>query len=78
MIDIEQFSVLQKKSSESFHQQKSLIKKLMAGEKIVCTTCLQPLKLILPTKAQLALPPEERTSNIICTKGCTDIQLDFL
>lgn len=68
-IDIKQFSGLQKQSSDSFFKQKSLIKKVMAGKKILCVECAQPLTLkSLKESAQL---------HVCCAKGCTDIQLDL-
>ena len=81
-IDLEKFSALQKNSSRSFHQQKKVIKKLMAGQQVLCEHCQHPLKLHLPREKQ---PNDQSThvkstddkSTICCAKGCTDIQLDF-
>lgn len=72
MIDIKQFASLQKNSSRSFHQQKAIIKKLMAGQQVLCQCCQQPLQLHLPNGKN-----ENEASTICCKKGCTDIQLDF-
>jgi hypothetical protein len=72
MIDIQKLSALQKKSSRSFHQQKTLIKKLMAGQQVLCQCCQQPLQLHLPKGSN-----EAESSTICCPKGCTDILLDF-
>ena len=69
-IDIKQFSVLQKTSKESFFQQKKTVKKMMAGQLVICPECKQPLKLFTPEAASV--------SGIRCSKGCTDIQLDFV
>ncbi len=68
-IEISKFADLQKQSSKSFHQQKSLIKRLMAGKTILCDTCGKPL--ILNT------PEQDKKTGIYCQKGCTDIELDF-
>lgn len=77
MIDIQKLSALQKNSSRSFHQQKTLIKKLMAGQQILCESCQQPLKLNLPSSAGSNRVDNNEKSTICCLKGCTDIQLDF-
>jgi hypothetical protein len=71
MIDISVLEQLQKNSSHSFHQHKKLIKKLTAGQQVLCETCKQPLKLRLPVKRN-----DEQASSIFCDKGCTDILLD--
>ena len=82
MIDINKFSQLQKSSSHSFNQHKLLIKKLMAGQQVLCQQCKQPLRLNLPSKHHKpntlgsAKSKLENISNITCAKGCTDIQLD--
>jgi len=75
MINIEQFADLQKKSKNSFANQKQLMKKVMAGKKILCTSCQQPLFLIPPKNN---VPENFEHSGIRCEKGCTDIQLDFV
>ncbi len=69
MINIQQFKQLQKNTSRSYYQQKTLIKKVLAGEKINCEVCKQQLTVYLPKS--------QETSGIRCAKGCTDIQLDF-
>lgn len=75
MIDISQFSDLQKKSKNSFAKQRKLMKKVMAGQTVLCEICQQPLALI---------SPEKNASHSIgclgirCSNGCTDIQLDFV
>ena len=82
MIDINKFSQLQKSSSHSFNQHKLLIKKLMAGQKVLCHQCHQALRLNLPSKhnkvntSGSAKSTLDNISNITCAKGCTDIQLD--
>lgn len=70
MIDIKQFSLLQKKSKSSFAQQRQLMKKVMSGKTVLCTTCQQPL--------YLYIPEHDEQTGIRCDKGCTDIQLDFV
>jgi len=69
MINIQQFKQLQKKTSRSYHQQKTLIKKVLAGQIINCEICRQQLIVYLPEKYEV--------TGIRCAKGCTDIQLDF-
>lgn len=75
MINIEQFEQLQKKSKNSFSNQRQLMKKVMAGKTILCTTCKQPLFLITP---EHTARNGNESSGIRCKKGCTEIQLDFV
>ena len=75
MINIDQLADLQKKSKNSFANQRQLMKKVMAGKTILCTTCQQPLFLITPKHNK---PESLELSGIRCKKGCTDIQLDFV
>lgn len=75
MIDIKQFSALQKASKNSFAKQKQLLKKVMAGQEVLCPTCQQPLHLLTPKHGSIAI---NESSGIRCKKGCTDIQLDFV
>lgn len=63
------FSALNKLAAKSFNEQKALIKKVMAGRLIMCTTCNQPLELRLPMASD--------KPGIYCRKGCTNIELDF-
>jgi len=70
MIDIEKFSQLQKVSKESFFQQKSMVKQVMAGKTVLCVECQQPLK--------LTTPEGDGVPGIRCVKGCTELQLDFV
>jgi len=70
MIDIKQFAALQKQSKNSFANQKQLLKRVMAGQTVLCSTCQQPLYLFTPESGD--------TSGIRCKNGCTDIQLDFV
>ncbi|MBL4900233.1 MAG: hypothetical protein JKX76_11445 [Colwellia sp.] len=75
MINIEQFAQLQKKSKNSFAKQRQLMKKVMAGQTVLCAICQQPLLLITP---QHSATTSGKDSGIRCKKGCTDIQLDFV
>ncbi len=70
MIDVKQFSALQKKSKSSFASQRQMMKKVMKGQTVLCSICQQPL--------YLSTPEDEGTSGIRCKKGCTDIHLDFV
>ena len=69
MVDVSQFKQLQKQSAKSFNDQKALIKKVMAGREMNCSTCSGLLQLVLPEHSE--------QPGIKCQKGCTDIQLDF-
>lgn len=64
------FKDLEKQSSRSYHQQKSIIKKLLAGQSVSCVTCQQKLTINLPNDNEVA-------TGISCQQGCTDIALDF-
>lgn len=75
MIDIKQFSALQKASKNSFANQKQIVKKVIAGQKVLCPKCQQPLQLFTPENCANA---NSQSSGIRCTQGCTDIQLDFI
>ena len=75
MIDIKQFAVLQKASKDSFAKQKKLMKKVIAGQEVLCPMCQQPLYLITPKDCTNS---DSETSGIRCKKGCTDLQLDFV
>lgn len=75
MIDIKQFDELQKKSKSSFVSQRQLMKKVMAGQKVLCSTCQQPLFLLTPARSATE---SGENLGIRCKKGCTDIQLDFV
>jgi len=74
MIDIKQFAELQKKSKNSFANQRQMMKKVMAGQTVLCSKCQQPLCLLTPEQD---VPSSAENSGIRCKKGCTDIQLDF-
>lgn len=75
MIDIKQFAELQNKSKTSFAAQRQLLKKVMTGKKVLCSTCKQPLSLITPLDTN---GTNSESSGIRCKKGCTDILLDFV
>jgi len=76
MIDLERFSTLQKASKQSFQQQKLMIKKLMSGQQVLCPKCHQPIQLNLPVSAEKL--KQNQSSSVSCSKGCTDIELDFI
>jgi hypothetical protein len=69
MIDIKQFSALEKSSKNSFVKQKQIMKKVMAGQTVLCSKCQQSLFLFTPGQNEIP--------GIRCNKGCTDLQLDF-
>jgi len=69
MIDSNTFNSLTKSTAKSFGQQKALIKKVMAGQRVCCENCQQELKLLLPE--------DGKATGIFCQNGCTDIALDF-
>jgi len=75
MIELKQFAELQNKSKNSYASQRQLIKKVMAGKTVLCTSCQQPIALIMPKHSGSA---GSENSGISCKKGCTDIQLDFV
>ena len=69
MADHNSFAHLAKLSAKSYHQQKSFIKKVLAGQVTVCPECKQALT--------VNLNAEERQTGIYCDKKCTDIALDI-
>lgn len=75
MIDIKQFAELQKKSKNSFASQRQLMKKVMAGQTVLCATCQQPLFLLIPESNS---SKKSENLGIRCKQGCTDIQLDYV
>ncbi len=75
MIDIKQFAELQKKSKSSFANQRKIVKKVIAGQEVLCPTCQQSLYLLTPEQNTTS---NSENSGIRCKKGCTDIQLDFV
>jgi len=62
------FSTLNKKAANSFHAQKRMLKKVMAGETVNCEHCQQRLKLI---------PAKDGIAYVNCAKGCTNIELEL-
>lgn len=62
------FSVVNKETSDSFHKQKAVIKKVLAGKVVTCSHCQQALVLI-PTD-------NDGHAYINCQKGCTNIELE--
>ena len=79
-IDLKQFAALQKKSKNSFFQQKKLMQQVMMGETVLCTECKQPLKLLTPKNVKPGQVVSEKSelTGISCLKGCTNIALDFV
>ena len=75
MIDLKTFSSLEKASKNSFAKQKKMMKKVMAGQTILCPKCQQPLFLFTP---EYCTTSSSETPGIRCKKGCTDLQLDFV
>ena len=63
------FSKLNKVTAKSFNEQKALIKKVLLGRDIKCSTCNLPLSVVHPKQAG--------TPGIYCPKGCTSIELDI-
>lgn len=62
------FSVVNKETSDSFHKQKAVIKKVLAGKTLACETCQQVLVLVPKN--------QEGHAYINCKKGCTNIELE--
>ena len=63
------FKALEKQSSKSFHDQKALIKRVLAGKPAKCEVCKQAVAFVPAT--------ENKPASIACKKGCTDIHLDI-
>ena len=74
-IDLKQFAALQKNSKNSFFKQKKIMQQVMMGKTVLCRECKQPLKLLTPKEGILA---SSEQTGISCTKGCTNIALDFV
>ena len=60
------FSGLNKATAKSFNQQKNVIKKVLAGQSVLCPSCKQSLSLTEQSGALI----------IKCQQGCTDIKLE--
>jgi hypothetical protein len=69
-MDTQDFSELNRRSATSFHEQKQLIKNLLAGHMVLCRHCGQQLQ------AQLPVAGENSVGYIRCNRGCTDIELE--
>jgi len=60
------FSALNKSAANSFNQQKSLIKKVLAGKMVRCNNC----------KTLISINAVADSVMIKCEKNCIDIKLD--
>lgn len=67
--------MLEKNSKQSFAKQKQMVKKVMAGQTVLCKQCQKPLYLFTPESTIIM---NSKPSGIRCEKGCTDLQLDFV
>ncbi|WP_432454109.1 MULTISPECIES: hypothetical protein [unclassified Agarivorans] len=65
------FKELNKRSANSYQQQRQLIKQVLAGKAKTCEQCRQPLYLVLPSQSQT------QASGIYCAKDCTHIELEI-
>jgi hypothetical protein len=68
MFELSQLKSFNKLTSDSFHQQKNFIKKVLAGRITQCPQCKQNLTIHMSHK--------DEPSTIRCQKKCTDIELD--
>lgn len=75
MINIEKFAELQKNSKNSFAQQRQMMKKVMAGQNVLCLECQQPLFLFTPESCTSL---NHQQPGVRCKNSCTDLQLDFV
>jgi hypothetical protein len=64
------FSDINKKSSDSFHKQRNMLKQLAQGKALKCEKCNGALFLDLATS-------EPGKGLVKCNKGCTNIILDL-
>ncbi len=64
------FSGLNKKASNSFHQHRTMLKQLAQGKTLKCEHCNGVLTLNLATS-------ESGKGVIQCKQGCTDIELEI-
>ncbi len=64
------FSGLNKKASNSFHQHRTMLKQLAQGKTLKCEHCNGVLTLNLATS-------EPGKGVIQCKQGCTDIELEI-
>ncbi len=64
------FSALNKKSSDSFAKQRTMLKRLGKGQTLYCEVCKGTLTLDLKS--------EQLGKGVVrCAKGCTDILLEL-
>ncbi|WP_411992168.1 hypothetical protein [Agarivorans sp. DSG3-1] len=63
------FKELNKRSANSYQQQRQLIKQVLAGKLKQCESCKQALFVVLPG--------QEKAPGVYCTKGCTAIELEI-
>lgn len=68
MSELAQLKSFNKITSDSFHQQKNFIKKVLSGRITQCPECGQILKINMSNTNE--------QSTIRCAKQCTDIELD--
>jgi hypothetical protein len=66
------FSMINQTTAKSFNEQKNLIKRLFKGNTVLCETCKQPLKLVVPK-----VKDSGKTYGVFCKKHCTDIELEL-
>ncbi|QVK24742.1 hypothetical protein KHX94_04360 [Shewanella dokdonensis] len=64
------FDELNRRRAASYHEQKQLIKNLLAGRVVLCRHCGQQLQ------AKLPVVGDDSAGYIRCHKGCTDIELE--
>ncbi|MBW4968253.1 MULTISPECIES: hypothetical protein [unclassified Pseudoalteromonas] len=64
------FSNLNKKTSDSFHKQRNMLKQLAKGKTLKCEKCNSVLTLDLATS-------EVGKGAVKCKQGCTDIILEL-
>ena len=68
-MDLSSLSTLQKLSKKSFNDQRSLIKGVLAGKHVNCPHC--------GSKVSFRPKTNDAVAKVICSKGCTDIELDI-
>ncbi|WP_298768644.1 hypothetical protein [uncultured Shewanella sp.] len=66
------FSHINQTTTQSYNEQKKLIKRVFKGQTVSCKKCGQALLLKLPKT-----DPSTTLSGIYCKKGCTDLELDM-
>ena len=73
-MDLSSLKTLQQNSKRSYNDQKSIIKKVLAGKAVTCNVCQQPVTFTAAADEQSA---KVRCAKVGCVKGCTDIELDI-